>query len=424
MTWRRWAPSALLAAIGAGHVGICIAGVWVTSPSLSIVGEYSSNPALLNATRNTGVAGGAIQVDAPTSFRDDAFKFSVLPSIRQSSSSGYSAVTSDFEHLNLASEYGTGRSTLTANAGITQDSSLAYNNLSSGTAGVRRDAVMSDLNWDQHITERIDYQLDANTQRVNFGHSSGVSPLQLVDYEYSSVAPGINWSSSERTRIMLSGAVSRYNSIDTHDAFGGRYATESRSANLQLGFVRKLGELWTFSALGGYSRALNEIDSNEYDVFFSLNTPDAPPTVEITPLRAESSQAGSIYAAQLTHKGDLLTLSAGAARQLAPTGFAFLSRQDTYEVNAGYTLSERWSFSVEAHLVRYQNSYTNVHVSGSSPSAYTRYVTASANWHWTERWVVGLAASHVSENVEFSQYNVASNEVTLSLTRTFDPITY
>src|SRR5579862_1658273 len=277
MTWRRWAFNALLATIAASHVGMCVAGVWVTSPLLSIVGEYSSNPALLNAARDTGVTGGAIQVDAPTSFRDDAFKLSVLPSVRQSSASGYSAVTSEFEHLILAGEYSTGRSTLTANAGITQDSSLAYNNLSSGTAGVRRNAVMSDISWDQHINERVDYQLDANTQRVNFGHSAGVSPLQLVDYEYSSLAPGMNWNSSERNKITLSGAVSRYNSIDSHDAFGGRYATESRSANLQVGFVRQLGELWTVSALGGYSRALNEIDSNEYNLLFSLNTPDAPP---------------------------------------------------------------------------------------------------------------------------------------------------
>jgi hypothetical protein len=422
MIQRRRALRALLTAVALTHVGTSTAGVWILTPRIGIVGEYSTNPALLYAGRNSGVTGGALQIDAPISFQGDAIKLSVLPSIRQSNASGYSAVTSDYGHLKLAGQYSTPTSTLSASGAVTRDSSLAYNNLSSGTAGVRRDALSAELNWDQHLTERVEYQLDANTQRVNFGHSPGVSPLQLIDYEYSNAAPGLTWNSSPRNKVALTASISRYNSIDSHDVFGGRYATESRSINLQLGFVRQLAELWTFSALGGYSRALNEVDSNQYHLFF------IPPNLilQIVPVRNVSSQDGSIYAAQLNHKGTLLELSAVASRQLEPTGFAYLSRQDTYEINAAYTLSERWSFSVDARLVRHQNSTASQNAPNNFQDAdvYTRYVTAAANWHWTERWIFSLAVSRVSENVQFSQYDVASNELTLSLNRQFDPVAF
>ena len=421
MTRRRRALSCLLSAIAMAPVGAAADGVWVMTPLAGILGDYSSNPALLYGVRATGVTTGALQLDAPTVYQGDAFQFSVFPSVRQANTSGYSAVTSDYEHLNLGGAYTSERGTLTANGGATRDSSLAYDSLTSGTQGVRRDSLSADANWDQHLSERLEYQLDANTQRVNFGHSPGVSRLALVDYEYSNVAPGLAWNSSERNKFSLSGAVSRYNSIDFHDAFGGRYYTESRSTSLQLGFVHQLSELWTLTALGGYSRVLNEIDVNEYNIDI---TPTSL-TVQIIPRRGATSQNGSVYAATLTHKGTLLTLTAQASRQLAPSGFAYLSRQDIYELTTAYTPSDRWTLSADARLVRYQNppGYQTQLNQVQAANVYTRYFSAAASWHWTEHWTVRLSASRVSETIQYNPYNAASNEVTLSITRQFDPIT-
>jgi outer membrane receptor protein involved in Fe transport len=282
--------------------------------------------------------------------------------------------------------------------------------------------VIADLNWDQHLAERAQCQLDASTQRVNFGQNAGVSTLELVDYNYYTIAPAISLNSSERNKLTLSGALSRYNSIDSHDVVGARSVTESRSASVQIGFVRQLTELWTLTALGGYSRALNEADFNQYHLFV------IPPNLilQIVPVSVETSQNGTVYAAGLTHKGSLLELDASASRQLTPSGFAFLSRQEAYAINATYSLSERWSFSAAARLVRYQNPPAYEAQSNNAPTSnvYTRYFTAAANWHWTEHWTISVTASRVSETVQYNPYDATSNEIIVGLTRQFDPITF
>ena len=162
------------------------AGVWGMDPTLGIVGDYASNPALL-AVSHTAETNGALLIDAPTTYNGDAFEFYVIPSFRLSDSHGYSSVASDYEHLNVKSEFDSERGMFTAAAGVARDSSLYQDYLTSGTTGVRRDTVTADLNWDRHLTERVDFDADASSQQVRYGPSVGAPTL--VDFKYSSVSP-------------------------------------------------------------------------------------------------------------------------------------------------------------------------------------------------------------------------------------------
>ena len=101
--------------------------------------------------------------------------------------------------------------------------------------------------------------------------------------------------------------------------------TQSTNANLQIGFVRQLSEIWTFSASAGYSRAINRDNLTE-DVL-ELTPAGIIGRLPI-PFTVKSTQNGSIYSFTLNRKTELATISATASRQLAPTGFAFLSREE------------------------------------------------------------------------------------------------
>jgi hypothetical protein len=417
MILRRWALLCCFLAAMAHSNGVR-AGAWGMDPVLSLLGDYSTDPALLHQ-EGTAAGSGALQLDAPTTYDEDRFKLFVQPSFRVGDSKGYSSVASDYEHLNVKGEFDDERNTLSASAGVARDSSLTYNFLTSGSVGVRRDSETADLNWDRHLTELIEFDADANWQRVLFGEPAGVATL--IDYKYGSIAPALSWSPSERGKLTLVGTVGRYDSLGSRDGSGLPTSTESRSANLEFGFVGQLSELWTLTALGGYSRALNQIEGIQNQCIQSIMFGPFEICIHTQPVLAtlDSSQSGSVYSLNLTHQGDQLTLNVTASRQLAATGFAFLSRQDTYELKANYTLSERWSFTGDVRAQRYQNPPAS-----GAADVNVKYLGLSANWGWTEHWTVTLSAARVSETVQLPHYTVASNEVTLSLSHRFNHLNF
>jgi hypothetical protein len=398
------------------------AGVWGMDPNIGILGDYSTDPALIHEP-DEDVGSGALQVSLPTTYVDDNFKLSVLPAFRVGDSHGYSSVASNYEHLNLASEYDTERSVVTATGSLQRDSSLSYNYLASGSAGVRRDGGNADLNWDYHLTERLELDADGNTQRVLYGQPYGVATL--TDYNYTSASPGLSWNSSERNKVSFSANISRYDSLNSRDAEDNPVSSVSRSANVQLGFVRQLSEQWTLTATGGFSRALNAINLDEYVCCEIASTPQGFTLVPVAiPVKAQSAQNGSVYLVNLTHQGERLALTAVVSRQLTPTGFAFLSREENYELKAAFTLSERWSFSADARFQRYQNPPQN----GALSEVDVQYYSLAANWAWTEHLTLSLSAARVANNypssIPFADYGVTSNEVTLTLSRQFDHLNF
>lgn len=387
------------------HSSAARAGVWGMDPVLGVVGDYATNPALLGLP-HTAETNGAFLLDAPTTYNGDAFAFSIMPSFRLGDSKGYSSLASDYEHLNAKAEFDSERGVLTATAGLTRDSSLYLNYLTNGSTGVRRDAASEDLNWDRLLTERLDFNTDVNSVRVKYGESLGAPTL--VDYEYTSASPSLSWKTSEQNKLTALASVGRYRSLDG--------TTESRSANLQVGLIRQLNELWALTATAGYSRALNEFDSSQPELVFTGNGVG----IVLVPVKLTSSQNGSVYAVNVTRQGSRLVLNGSASRQLTPTGLAYLSRQVVYELKGSYSLSERWSLAADARYVNAQNPQLH-----TAPTDYAvKYISLTSSWRWTEQLTLSLSASRVTERVQSPNFNVASTEVNITLSRQFNHIKF
>jgi hypothetical protein len=387
-------------------VAMCIAsrsnaGVWGTQPVLGFSGDYSSNPALLNLP-DTAETHAALLLDAPIQYVGDAFKLSVLPSFRLSDSEGYSSLDSDYEHLTVSSEFDTERNTFTASGLVARDSSLYHDYLLSGSTGVRRDTGTADVNWDRQLTERFEVDTDVNSTRVRYGESVGVPTL--IDYKYSSVVPTLTWAESELSKFNVSAAAGRYNSLDG--------TTESTNANLQLGFIKKLSDIWSLTASAGYSRARNQADTFEYAYEI---TPEGRLILVRFPVVVKSDQNGSIFSVNLSRQTELLLLSAVAMRQLVPTGFAFLSRQENYEARATYTATPRWTFNGDVHRINYQlpgiTGNTELHTSNFQ---------LSAVWLWTEHWTLTMTATRVMERYATPNIDISASGVSLELSRQFN----
>jgi hypothetical protein len=400
MIQRRWAPFCLLAA-AMSIARLSAAGVWGTQPVVGIAGDYNTNPGLLNLP-NTAESHAALLLDAPTTYNGDAFKLSVLPSFRLSDTQGYSSLDSDYAHLNLSGELDAPRSTIILTAGVARDSSLYHDFLLDGAVGVRRDTATADLSWDKHLTERLDFTADVNSSRVRYGQSVGVGTL--TDYKYSSAAPGLSWDESERVKLTATASVGQYKSLD--------HMTESTNASLQLGFVKKLSEIWSLSANGGYSRAKNELSLSEEALEF---TPDGP-VIVLIPVDVKSNQNGSVFSVNLSRQTELLSLAADASRQLAPTGFAFLTRQDSYGFKATYIGIEKWTFGCDAHRVAYQQPQGNSGVLDLK----INYLKAFATWQWTEHWTLAVNASYLQERYGAASIGISSTGIDIELSRQFN----
>jgi hypothetical protein len=327
----------------------------------------------------------------------------VLPSFRLSNSEGYSSIDSDYEHLTTSVEFDTERDVLTTAATVARDSSLYHDYLLSGSTGVRRDSFSEDLNWDRKLSERLDWDTDLNWSRVRYAESTTSGAPALTDYKYTSISPSLSWAESERGKLTATASVGRYDSLDGQ--------TDSKSANLQLGFTRQLSEIWLVTATGGYSRAQNRAEGESCDpVYLQFGI------CFLIPATVESTQNGTIFSANVVRQTSLWYLNAIASRQLLPSGFAFLSRQDSYELKGSYTASARLTLSGDLHRIQYQQPV----ITGGASELKVTSESLSAAWLWTEHWTVTLSVTHVSESYGAPRLRPNNSGATLLLSRQFD----
>jgi hypothetical protein len=369
-----------------------VAGVWVTEPVLGLAADFSTNPALLYVD-HTAETRGAVLIDAPTSYHADSISVTVLPSFRISNSSGYSSLTSDYAHLALKGEVDSERSSLTVTGQLARDSTLYYNYGLNGSTGVRRDTAAVDLSWMRALTERLNFNVDVTSSRVVYGNSASFTTL--TDYRYTSVAPALSWNAGARTTLTIVSDAGLYESADG--------TTKSFNSDLQFGIARQLNELWTLNATAGYSRETNSI--KEYFGPFLLGS-------------FRSTNSGTVFTANVTRQGQLASVTAAASRSLVPTGFSFLSLQDSYQVSFHYPRTERWTF--DGHVRRLESSEPQV--LGSTVDQSYLDLGLSAAWLFTEKWTLTLRASRVTAKYTPPVIEAAASGFTVQLSRSFDPI--
>jgi hypothetical protein len=390
---RRAPAHRLWAAVAAMCVAESVrAGAWTTEPVLGLQTDFSTNPALVLAGHTTNVD-GAILIDAPTTYTGNAWSFALQPSFRFTDNSGYTSLVSNYEHLGAVGEFDTERNSLKVTTLALRDSSLYQDYNFSGSIGVRQDTALADIGWVSQLNERLTFNVDASYSRVRYGQSTGVATL--TDYGYSSTSPALSWQATELTSLTLLAGFSLYKSLDG--------STRSSDTNLEIGFVRQLTELWNLSAKAGASRESDQI--NEYFGPFFLGA-------------LKSTANGTVFSADLTRQGLRLATTLSASRSLVPSGFAFLSRRDRYELQAVYPCSERWTLQ---GYVRYRNEQDPQFFVPTVERKYTD-MGLSAAWLATEHWTLTTTVSHVREKFGPPDFQVAETAVRLSLARHFSRI--
>lgn len=358
---------------------------WSIQPQLGVSTDYSSNPELrsVDPVSETHVAG---LFNMPLRYDDDGEEFSLTPSGRITDSKGYSSLASNSIHIDSAAQFASDIDIASLQAGVSRGSTLYSTGLVAYGygIGVRRDTENMAADWTRVVTERFQAQVDAGWSHVTYAQPANVT--SLVDYRYSSAGPTLSYAVTERDTAKLLANIGLYQSLDG--------ITESKSETAQAGYVRRLTEIWGLSANVGYSQSRNSLKF--FFGPFYLGT-------------LNSKQDGTVYSVNLTRTGERLSLNAGVSQALQPTGFAYLSRQDSVALNAAYAESERWNFSLNG---AWQKESDPIRI---GETIHLRYLNlqATASYSLTPQWVLSL---HVSRNSrEYGPPSVSANSTGVSL---------
>ena len=368
----------------ASLAGTVSAGPWSIEPRLGVSTDFSTNPEL-RAVDPVAEEHVAALFNLPLRYDTDGAEFSLIPSGRLSDSRGYSSLASNSARVDADAQFVSDLGSWALQGALSRDSTLYSSGLVAYGygVGVRRDTATTAVDWTRSLTERNQIQLDASWSRVLYDQPKNAT--SLVDYRYINAGPTFSYVATERDTLKVLGSVGLYQSIDR--------ITQSKSDNFQLGYVRQLTQLWSLSANAGYSQSKNS--TKFYFGPFYLGTLSA-------------NQDGTVYSVNLSRQGEQLNLNGGVSRALQPTGFAYLSRQDSVTANAAYASSERLSFSLNGAWQRESDPIR------AGDTIHLRYlnVQITAAWYWTPQWVLSLHGSRNSR--EFGPPNVSANSTGVS----------
>jgi len=366
---------------------------------LGVSTEYTSNP-LLEPSGAKSETRAAALIDLPLRYDTDQLDFLLRPNGRFTDEPGYSALGSNFEHLDSSAQFVDEVDSASLQSEIARDSSLYYVGGLVNRIGVPRDTASIASDWTRVTTERSQMQFDANWSRVRYEEPPDFN--ELVDYRYLSGGPTFSYTLSERNTLKVLGTYGVYESLNG--------STKSTSENVQLGFVRQLSEIWTLSTSAGYSRSMNR-ENTDIDFFGFL-----------FPITEKSTQNGTVYAVTLSRQGERFNFSGGVSRALQPTGFAFLSNQDSYNLSATYIRSERWDYGLSASWLKATNPpVSSGQAELNTPESTFRYLNAqlAVRWHWTPQWVVSLTVNRITQQYGSPTVTGDSSGVSIDLIRQF-----
>ena len=117
-----------------------------------------------------------------------------------------------------------------------------------------------------------------------------------------------------------------------------------------------------------------------------------------------------------------MPIRAAAVAQSTPHRWrASNPRNQPRSATATYLRSERWDFSLSTVWNQAHNPVPIAQGASGTANTEIRYFYAqlTADWHWTEQWVISMHATRVSEQSHPPPFSAASSGVSIDIVRHF-----
>jgi hypothetical protein len=331
--------------VAIGLPALARADVWTAEPSVSIGGDYSSNPLVVP----NGDSGGAAVVtgNLPLAWNAGVHHLAINPQVRLGASGGASGLGSDGYYLSSGYRAETARLKTTVDINLTDDSSV-IRQPDAGTlirVPIRQYGENGKFSASYDLSELDSVAANLGLTHQRYGSQKSVS---LYDFNYDSAGLQYTRLVTEQHAVFISTDVVHYRLPD--------YGYRTDSVNTSVGLAGVVAQLWQYRLHVGQSR-LSTSSSAEHP-------------------------KGSLYAVQLDRAGERSRLSLSVVQSLQPSGFGtlVLSREATARVD--WTASERLKFSLTARRAKTSNEFFTLSLTERRFDS----VTVGTEWALTERW--------------------------------------
>ncbi|GEM_PF-6107010 len=360
------------------------AGVWSTTPELSVSGEYSTNPQLIPGESESGSAAVA-NLGLPFGWYDDAAQVEFGARARLADASGASPIGHNAYYGSVQEKSDFERGTIALASHISDDSAAIVGTPPSGTLtrlAIGERSVDGSLNATYSLTSRLQNQLGGlwQTQHYAFLPGSG-----LYGYDYFSATDTLQESLTLRTQLQLALSFSRYRSPDLG------YLEDSETA--QIGLSQAVTERVNYSVLYGRSKAI------------------APGYGTRT--------YGTVYAANVSWKTERTAVTASLGQSFQPSGFGSLTLSREATLRGDFNKTERLSGYIALRSVRTTDTLSLLYFAGRSYQA----ATGAVSWAANEKWDVTLLANWQRQKIDLGDLSSSGTGVLLSAIRKFGRIT-
>jgi hypothetical protein len=292
------------------------AAEWSATPHARLGVEFANNPVLTtrdNPLYYSGTTDFTSDLNAEVAKHAGNYDFSISPRLLFIEYTDRSLLDQNNQYVTLNSDLKSERTTWSANASGTRDTTLTSELGLTGLTNTNRrhESLQLALGPTVQYTERLSFGAQASWLTHHYADAQGTG---LVDYHYGAVDLRTSYALTELTLLSL-------------DLSGGQLAApdvDNRSNN--------------YAANASLTSQLNE--------FWTATLSVGPSWVETT----TDTRRGVLYDVALQHQGEWLGLTAEASRIVTPTGLGILNTQNQYVLKVSRPFTERLSANLSGLL--------------------------------------------------------------------------
>lgn len=365
-----------------------LAAEWSLDPSIGVRGEYNTN-LLITHLDHKPVWGTWVSPGIKFAGTTERLEINGKASVDFVRYTGGQDEEFTNVFLPLSARYKTEHDTFGFDGGYTRDNTLMGELLTTGMLirFTQRNLWTASPTWTRELTEQLSFQV--GYQFSNASYENG-RRLGLLDYELHGGTAALIYQASERTKVQVVGNYLRF------ETKGFPFQATAPGATLSL--THSLSETLTVTAAGGPRVITTSFQSSRVGL--------------------KDSETVWTYNTSILKEFEHSGIQIGYSRDIFPSGFGLLIRNDQISAIVSTTLSHSLTAALDARY-NWVTGQTTTALGGRLPDATFIHLSPKLTWRINEWW--SLESSYTYRTFDAETFSNAGHSHSTQLMLTWHP---
>lgn len=347
-------------------------------PSLGIRQEFNDN-ILLTVLPHREVYG--VWVSPAVAFKVESEKLKVESNMQVDFVRYYGEQGLDITNyfVPVTGSYQTERHRFGLSGTVTRENTLVGELQQTGVVNRRTQRNLRTVNpsWNFGLTEHLTLQTDYSFSDVTY---TDALRFGLFDYQLHSGSAGLTYTLSERDEVSLSSYYVNY----VAPTLGFRSVFPGAQASV----THRFSDSFETSVHGGVRFATASVPM-------------------FTGVKQTDRDTIFLFGADVVKRWETMTVTAGFARDIFPSGAGLLVQTDHYSASWSWDVSKRLTASLSGNAYR----ISAITQTQPLPNSLYLFIEPKLHWRWSEWWSVDLAYRHARLEIDLGELNASQNAV-------------